>query len=264
MNRLRAAAILSASVAAGCVGTDLPPSVWPPPDFALTVEEFHEAGSSLHVARRFHVGADGEVFYGTSSTPLVDAATGTSLPVFDSLSLYRLEPACLRALARRLDRLGIEELPETAPATGAVGADGVAITWRAFGRRRVLTARGRVRGALAEMLAVIAGHLPPEESFDVRIGRAVLPVLRGVPKPARSIQGALDAQLARIERLGRDDAGVLLQAFALACAAARRDVAEQLLERWQLAVAAHRSGFGIEGDPVLDAALLTRLLPASS
>tara|TARA_R110002072_G_scaffold291959_1_gene460334 strand:+ start:30786 stop:31607 length:822 start_codon:yes stop_codon:yes gene_type:complete len=231
---------ISAGLLTGCIGNGLLPSVWPPDNFRLVVEEVQRDGGSAHVIRRLQVIADGTVIYGTSSKPLVDAATGVSWPVFDRLSIYRLEPKCVRALARRIDRLGISDVivPASAVAQG-VGAGpgtvgpGLTVQWQAFGSQRVLPSSGRLRGAMAEIMAVIASHLPPGESFATEMSRPIVPVLRGVPEPK---VGAAEALLAFNERMAEDpeDGGLVLAAYALACSAGERRHAETLLQRWLL------------------------------
>ncbi|MFK7741341.1 MAG: hypothetical protein AB8H80_13560 [Planctomycetota bacterium] len=254
----------------GCAGRELAPSVWPPPDFLLAVEELRFDGETMHVVRRMRVGADGTVFYGTSSRPMVDDVTGTSLPVFDRLAIYQLEPICLRALARKLDRLGIDELPDVTPppaATLGSSSVGVAVRWQAFQRQRVLTGQDRARGPLAEILAVIAAHLPQDEGFDIRIERPVVSVLSGVPAPVESVDGALAACRGLLASRP-EDVRLLQEAFVLACAAGHRREAEELLERWRREMAHDRGGFGVDsgaassgGLPRLDVGLFMRLLP---
>lgn len=218
-------------LAGACIGDGLRPSVWPPPNFRLVVEEMRRDGESVDVVRRFQVNADGVVIYGTSSRPLVDATSGASWPVFDRLSVYRLEPKCVRGLARRLDRLGIGELVVPAagsePATGA----GLVVRWRAFEQRRDLPMSGRVRGQLADIMAVISAHLPDGESFDVEMRKPVVTVLRGVPAPVDDAKGALLAYRERL-RADPEDEGVLLATYALACSAGERAAAERVLARW--------------------------------
>ena len=255
--RLVSAALL---LLVGCIGGDLPPSVWPPPNFELVVEEFVSDGDRLHTVRRLHVDALGNVIYGTSSMPLVDEATGTSLPVFDRLAIYRLEPTCVRALSRKLDRLGIGRLDLPSVVLSDRVESALVVTWRAFDENRRLVSQGRLRGEMAEILAVVAGHLPPGESFDVPIGRPVVSVLRGVPEPRHSVEGALDAHRQLLGEHG-EDPDLLLDAFALACRAGRRDQAEELLDAWERWREVQRTGF--EDGPGLDAEVLRRLLPAS-
>ena len=96
--------LVFALFAVACGGRELAPSIWPPEDFSLVVEETREDGDRMHVIRRLQVDASGLVIYGTSSQPLVDAKTGASLPVLDRLAVYGLEPTSLRFLARKLDR----------------------------------------------------------------------------------------------------------------------------------------------------------------
>lgn len=258
---------LALLVGGGCTGNALPPSVWPPPDFELLVDEFEQQGASMHVVRRLRVDATGLVFYGTSGEPLVDEVTGTSLPVFSRLCLYQLERTSLRALARRLDRLGIAELSGEAASLAGSGDVGLAVRWRAFGEHRVLTCQGRARGPMVEILAEIAAHLPPGESFETRLSRPIVPVLRGVPEPARSVDGAYEAcagLLAERARLGVDAGDLLLrETFALACASGRRAQALELLERWRQEQASRSVTFSDDPrGPALDASLLMRLVPS--
>ena len=252
--------------AAGCVGSERPPSIWPPEDFLLVVEEVRQDGDAMHVLRQLRVDDRGVVVYGTSAEPLVDLQSGVSLPVFDRLSVYRLEPTSARSLARSLARLGIADW--TPPARAGDGPLGLSISWRAFGGQHALGSVGRPRGRLAEILALVASYLPPGESFDAALRRPVVPVLRGVPQPRRDLEGARSAlgdQLA--ER--PDDATLLINAFALACRAGDRTAAERLLERW---VAARLAEVGAEVDafaddpedaPARQAEVLRRLLPAA-
>lgn len=248
--------------AVACSGRELAPSIWPPADFSLLVEELRENGERMHVIRRLQVDASGVVVYGTSSQPLVDEQTGASLPVFDRLAVYALEPTSLRFLARKLDRLGITTM--TPPATAVSDSVGVSITWQAFAQRRVLTSTGRPRGSMGEVLALLASHLPPGESFDTKMTRPVEPVLRGVPAPVQDAGGALAAMIARLGDR-QADAGSLLAAFALACHVGDRLEAERLLGRWQAieSDAAGPGGFAADTDrsTAARAEVFRRLIP---
>ena len=248
---------------AACAAGELPPSVWPPPNFELVVDELEVDGGSMHVVRRFSVDASGVVIYGESSRPLLDEETGLSVPVFDRLSVYRLEPMAVRSLARKTSRTGIGELAVEAP---DVASDvGLSIVWQAFGQRRVLSAAGRLRGALGEVVALVSAHLPPGESFRVQGSRPAVSVLRGVPAPATGAAGALAALLAQLERRP-DDAALLLDAYALACRAGDLGVATDLLERWDRASrVARRQGAFVDdagSAPKLRAADLRQFLPS--
>lgn len=224
----------AAAMLSGCAGVGLPPSVWPPKNFRLVVDEVQREGRSAHVIRRLQVVADGTVIYGTSSKPLVDPVTHASWPVFDRLSIYRLEPKCVRALARRIDRLGINDfvVPASAVAGGSDDSPGLTLSWQAFGSQRVVPSAGRLRGPMAEIMAVVASHLPPGEAFATPMSRPIVPVLRSVPAPAEGAAGALRALNDRIEE-DPEDASLVLAAYALACSAGERRNAEMLLERWQ-------------------------------
>ena len=262
MRATRTFLAVSALLAVACGGRELAPSIWPPEDFSLVVEELREDGDRMHVIRRLQVDASGLVVYGTSAQPLVDEQTGASLPVLDRLAVYALEPTSLRFLARKLDRLGITTM--ATPATAGSSSVGVSVTWQAFAQRRVLTSTGRLRGSFGEVLALLAAHLPPGESFDTKMTRPVVSVLRGAPVPVTDAGGALAAM---IQRLGERpaDAGLLLSAFALACRVGDRQEAERLLDRWQDVerAAAGSAGFATDTDRSVAAraAVFRRLIP---
>ncbi|MFN3242428.1 MAG: hypothetical protein ACE37K_13065 [Planctomycetota bacterium] len=265
MKVMRVLVALPALVAASCIGGGLAPSVWPPPNFVLVADELRADADGMHVVRRLHVDASGVVVYGTSSQPLRDEQSGASLPVFDRMSIYRLEPKSVRALARKLDRYDIGELVVPTPVAGADGGPGLSLTWQAFDQRRRLTSSGRLRGRVGEIMALIAAHLPPGEAFDSEMNRPVVPVLRGVPEPATDVGGALAALQALLTERP-DDPFLLLEAFALACRTGARDLATQLLDRWQAAAQAEIGGSAFATDPGSSprrrAELYRRLLPS--
>lgn len=266
MVQKRVSWVVSACLLGGCVGGGLAPTVWPPANFSLVVDETSSANARLDVVRRLYVDASGVVVYGTSSEPLVDAQTGASLPVFDRLCIYRLEPKSVRALARKIDRLGIGELLIEAPAEGGEGA-GLAIAWRAFDEQRLLTTVGRVRGDVAEILGVVAAHLPPGEAFDTQLKRPVVPVLRGVPEPGAGAAAALEAYREQLDERPEDPV-LLLDAFALACRRGDREGAEQLLGRWREAALAQGGDSAFATDPGAAprarAEIYARMLPGAA
>lgn len=248
----------------GCMGSGLPPSVWPPSNFRIVVEELQTVGMSAHILRRWQVDASGLVIYGTSSKPLVDPESGASWPVFDRLSIYRLEPKCVRALSRRLDRLGISEIVVPSSAVAIGEGPGLSVQWQAFGSKRVLPSNGRLRGPMAEIMAVIASHLPPGEAFQVEMTRPIAPVLHGVPTPGL---GGLDALQAYQELIAQDpeDEQFIIAAYALACSVGEREQAEQLLASWQRLKRSQPRPIGFQDDPeqTIDARIksLSSLLP---
>lgn len=267
---IRPVGIVAVALAlAACAANDLPPSIWPPPDFGCDVEEVQVRDGLAHVVRRVRVTADGLVVYGTAARSLVDDATGIALPVYDRLAIYRLVPTCLRALARRIDRLGVRELDPTQGERGTAADTGLVLRWRAFGGERTIVARGRASTAMAAILNVVSAHLPPGERFQLpgMDERPIVPVLRGVPEPLADGPAALQAY-GPLLAARPDDQSWLLEAYALACATGARARAEQLLRSWVEASAAARatgSAFA-DGPPGerpagLTDAVLRRLLP---
>ena len=259
---LRPALVILALCATSCVGSELAPSVWPPEDFSLVVDELREAGGGARVIRRLSVEADGVVIYGTSSQPLLDDEAGASLPVFERLCIYRLEPASVRSLARGLGRFGSGSLAAS-PSSAREGVS-ISVSWRAFDERRSLTSAGRLRGAMGDVVALVASYLPPGEAFDTRMTRPVVPVLRGVPAPSVDAPGALAALRERLAQRP-DDPGLLLDAFALACRLGDRLEAAGLLRRWRGAAAerasAPEAGADVGAELDRQAAAFGRMLP---
>lgn len=255
---------LLATVLAGCRATDLAPSIWPPPDFQCEIEELELRGGELQVLRRMRFDVDGLVVYGTASRSHSAPGADVALPVFDRLAVYQLVPASIRRFARRLDQLGVARLDSAQGERGATDDTGLVLRWRAFGTRKTLTARGRVHGPMAEILEVVAAHMPPGERFALPEfpAQPVVPVLRGVPEPLADATKSLEVHL---ELLDRDpgEASWLLDAFALACATGARQTAEELLDRWAEAARPARPlhPFPDETEAALDADSLRQLLP---
>lgn len=232
-SRQSCAAIAALGVLAGCAASDLEPSIWPPPDFRCELEEVTLRDGSLQVTRRVRFESSGIVVYGTAARSLVEPASKVALPVFDRLAVYRLEPSCVRSLARRLQERGVTTIDTTQGERGAAGDTGLVLRWRAFGSERLLTVRGRVHGQMAQILRILSSMLPEGERFayaDTE-GRAIVSVLRGVPAPVVDVDGALQAHETLLQQHG-DDPAWMLDAYVLACRAGRRENAEALLQRW--------------------------------
>ncbi|MCA8963242.1 MAG: hypothetical protein H6838_13420 [Planctomycetes bacterium] len=249
---------------AACHDTSLVPSIWPPPDFELVVEEVAIDAGVPNTVRQLRVLGDGLVIYGCSSRSRRDPESGTALPVFDRLAVYRLVPTCVRALARRLDRLGVTRIDTVQGERGVSLATSLQLTWRAFGEQRRIRAAGRVAGPMAEILAVVQAHMPEGETFGLP-GLAERPVtysLRGVPEPRTDAAAAL-AAYGELLQADPDDDVLLLQAFALACDLGDRSAADGLLDRWSKATEVVRRAQELfpEGGG-LTPAILVAMLPA--
>ncbi|HEX6809988.1 MAG TPA: hypothetical protein VF384_00070 [Planctomycetota bacterium] len=248
--------------ASACKSDARAKSIWPPADLEILVEELQVDGAEARVLRRFRAGADGLVAYGTSSRSVEDPETHTLLPVFDRLSVYRLVPESIRALARKLDKAGIAELDRVQGERGVEEGTSLAMEWQAFGRRHVVTARGRLHGPMAEIMALVGAHLPPGEGFGLPglADRPVVPVLRGVPAPRLDAAAAFEAHERMLAERPEDE-GWLLDAFALACHLEKRSNAEALLQRWSDLTAAERTAPFPEEESRLAPAVLQRMLP---
>lgn len=258
-----AGALLLLLSTAGCLSTQLPPSIWPPADFLLVVEQVRIVGAKADVVKRFTVRADGLVVYATSSTSL-EGGVGVRLPVFERVAAYQMVPECTRALARRIERCGVLDLDGTQGERGAGQELAVALNWRAFGRSKVITARGPVHGAFAEILAVVGAHLPAGEGFGLPgvAERGVAAVLHDVPTPKSDPVGSLVLHRTLLEQRPSDRA-LLLDTFALACQLGERELAESLLRQWTAATTDERREQELfpDGEQRLTPDLLERLLP---
>lgn len=252
-------------LAASCEAP-VPPSIWPPPDFALTVEQVDHEADAVQVTKRFRVRADGLVIYGTATTSLVGSDADLRLPVFDRLAVYQLEPQCTRALARRIERCGVLDLDPVQGERGAVTGPSIVVGWGALGQRKLLTASGPVHGAMAEILAIVEAHLPEGEHLDLPgVADRNLPrVLRGVPGPRTDASGALEVHRALLQK-NPADGETALDAFVLACQLGHRQLAEGLLAQWAAATMEQRrvqSGFADVGG-ALSPEVLGTLLPGA-
>lgn len=249
---------------AACAAPKPPASLWPPSDFALTVEELREQGGVFRVVRRCRVRADGLLVYGTATGVVVGAERAPELPVFGRLALYRLEPACVRDLSRRVDRCRVLEIERESGAIDDPAGRQARVRWQAFRQFRELQAYGRVHGAFAELLAIVGAHLPEGEGFELPgvADRGQPAVVVGAPAPLLDALAAFEALRSQAMRTPAD-AALQLDAFALACHLGLRAEAEQLLAAWSAATAASRAERALfpEGEPEWTPERLAALLP---
>lgn len=252
---------------AACRSTDVPESIWPPPNFRLQLEELQAEGDAQNLVRRFTVRADGLAIYATASAAIEDAESKTKLPVLDRLCIYQLVPECVRGLSRRMDlyrqrmpspEVGGKNGPDVAPPEGL----SVVVHLRAFDASEDLVADRSVLGAMADMLATIAAHFPDGERLGVPgvAERGVANVLRGVPAPRADAAGALAALQAQLAKTP-EDTGMLLEAFALAVHLGHRQAAAELLQRWKAATEGDQVRAFQDAEPKLTPAILERMLP---
>jgi hypothetical protein len=262
----RALALQTALAALASCTTERAPvaSIWPPPDFRVALEERAEEDGHSFVHRRFTVGADGVCVYARAAAAdaLADAETGTQLPVFRTLCVYRLLDVSTRLLARKLHKRGVLDLDPVQGDQHETLGRSLRLSYRAFANERTVVASGQIHGAMARVLRVINTHVPRGEEFLLPgvMADAEPQTLIGVPAPVDDLQGALACHL---DLLGDrpEDPELLLDAFALACRAGDRGVAESLLQRWVAATRALEAAAPFSDVPQLTPELLRRLLP---
>lgn len=222
-------AVALVAVLAGCAAEELAPTIWPPADFRIEYEELAEREGRVVPVRRFAVDASGLAVYATATGVVVEPEPATEppanprpplvLPVYGRVCAYQLVPECTRALARKLQRLGIGTL-DTGPADRRDGtAPGARLRWRSFADARELGVATDVEWALGEILHVLAAHLPPGEPLLVGCdpARKVEPVLQGVPMPA--IEADASGFWRQRALAAADDDALWAAAFAAAVAA---------------------------------------------
>ena len=255
--------VILASCFAACASEDLAPTIWPPADFLVVVEERAADGGR----RRVEVAADGVLVYATAAAALRAGDDGFEVPAFERLSVCQLVPECTRALARKLDRLGIRSLRQRGDEGPDAGSTQVQLRWRAFGSERVVAAAQVLDPAFGAVLRELDGYLPAGEPI---LGGAVVvspqaAVLSGVPAPVADPRQAAAFWRARAGAEPDDDRPTVL-AFAVACVAGDRALALDLLQAWR-AIAARRvaAGRSPSADPaVRDAGLLQAVPPAAA
>lgn len=229
------AALVGALAFAGCAAEELRPTIWPPADFRIEVEESQDVGGHRVVGRRFVVDAAGVAVYATATAVVAAPDAAVALPVLDRLCSYRLVPECVRSLARKLHRLGIgtlEDAPAEAPASR------LSLRWRAFGDARDIRSGANVEWALGEILALLSAHLPPGEPAFAGVdpARKVEPAIDGAPAPA--VDPAAGAFWRERAAARPGDEGAWAAAFADACRRGVRREANDLLQQWQQAAGA--------------------------
>jgi hypothetical protein len=254
---------LAVALGAACV-SERPqvPSIWPPADFQLVVEELDDASGQQLVRRRFSVTADGVCIYAIADAePLVDPETGTRLPVFTTLSVYRLLDVSARLLARKLHRGGVLDLEGSQGEQDAGRGPAVRLSYQAFAASRVIVAAGQIHGTTARLLRIVNAHLPKGERFpkSAQPTDTAPSTLIDVPAPRTDLHGALACHL-ELLRNRPDDAELLLDAFALACRAGDRAAATGLLQRYEAATATDVPP-PFTDTPQVTSGLLARLLP---
>ena len=81
--------LLIAGALSGCAGGPAPvPTIWPPPDFQLVVEEFEPGVRGLVPTQRFSVRSDGICVFARSTSQVADSRL--RLPVYAKICAYEL------------------------------------------------------------------------------------------------------------------------------------------------------------------------------
>ena len=218
-----AVSVLAVAVAA-CRSNELPPSDWPPPDFAVQVVERVEGDDpGRSFTRSFRVWPDGLVLVAESDAPLPGLDWGQ--PVYERLSVYRLDARSTRTLGRALHRTGLfDDQARRAENTDREPGE-LEIAWTAFGSKGQTSLRTHDRAQVERVLEVVAGFLPDGVAF---LGvEPELVCVSDVPLPGGGA-GAVHA-LRDVARAHPRDFGVLLDLFALAVARREWPVAREVL-----------------------------------
>ena len=96
---------LLAAMGSGCYSDQTAPSIWPPEDFQLIVSgtafnEFDE-----RIEQRFRIESDGLALYREAAFAVPH--TNLDLPVFSSVSAFRMRDPSVRLIGRMLQRAGL-------------------------------------------------------------------------------------------------------------------------------------------------------------
>lgn len=241
-------AVALAVATAGCASEALAPTLWPPADFRVEYEEFAAREGRVVPVRRFTIDAAGLAVYATATGVVVDpqpgpdgASSSLALPVYRRVCAYQLVPECTRALARKLNRLGIGSLESGADRRDGA-SPGARLGWRAFADARTIEVATDVEWALGEILHLLAAHLPPGEPALVGCdpARKVEAVLQDVPAPA--IDGDASGFWRQRAFAEADDDALWAAAFACAVADGMGDgqttsgrLASDVLQSWRAA-----------------------------
>ncbi len=182
-----------------CVGPTVQASLWTPPDFHVDVWQtaVDEEGVP-RVARRFEVWADGLAAFREAERDV--ASPDGLVPLYDTICVYEMHPNSVRMLGRLLQRAGIMDAG-VAPPAGRAPTDGdVTIRWSAFGDSGSVPSWSEDPVLFDRLLQVVNAFVPAGHEFDDPAGEKEPRHVADVPEPVRSVQGAIEAYQALIER----------------------------------------------------------------
>ncbi len=219
---------LAALLLAACRSNELPPSRWPPPDFALEVREETVTSGQPRTVRSFRVWADGLCAFRSSDADL--PGLPWTEPVFDTLAVYRLDPHSTRSLCRALEAAGLfREEARRLQNEVAPGPD-LVVRWTAMGSSGQTGLRTHDRVQVERAIEAVAGYLPPGVRF---LGiEPDASHLSDVPTPRHSLQGAV-AATRDLARARPTDFDLLLDLFVVAVADRDWNTAREALTEMQ-------------------------------
>ncbi len=213
----------------GCANHADLPSRWPTPDFYLDVRGIVTDANGTRQTQRFQVWADGFAIYRSATRTLVPEFP---IPVYDSVSAYRLHPKSIRSLGRLLFRSNLFSNSTADDEARNPQGKHVVISWTALGASGQVDSFRSDSGALDRAVHIVNSFLPPDCEFRYHelSGDPVKSHVSRVPKPSSSVEASLSWHRELITRRG-GDAESELELLALAYVAGKVDEARSLLER---------------------------------
>ena len=151
---------------------------------------------------------------------------GRSQPVFDTLSVYRLDQRSTRALGRSLQHAGLFDVGERPSENDGLPKPEFSVNWIAFGNHGRVGLDTHDRTVVERTVEAIAGYLPPRVKFlELEAGAEHV---SDVPAPRRSMVAAVGA-LREVARAHPRDFALLLDLYVAAVAARDWRVAREAL-----------------------------------
>jgi hypothetical protein len=174
--------------------------------------------TSSRRTQSFLVWADGLAVYREADRAL--DVPGLSLPVFATVSMYRLDPRSIRTLCRLLARAGLLDAEQEIQDNRDRLGQHVVLGWRAFGQQREISSMSSSLGSLDRSIRIVNSFLPPGKSFEYATlaGEIEPPHVSQVPAPLDSPAGAVECHRKLVE-LFPDDAELWIDLLAVAVAA---------------------------------------------
>lgn len=165
-------------------------SIWPPDDFYLEVRGVWTDARGSHQRQQLQVWADGLVVYRQANSDLPDCPI--AIPLFTEVSAYRLDPASIRILSRKLQLRRLYDLDEIRVDNPVIDGEHAVIIWQVRGQQGRISSMSPTSN-LDPVLNLINSYLPEGRAigYSDLAGSPEDREVMQVPSPVDSLSGSL-------------------------------------------------------------------------